>query len=277
MARNGEGELAVNKNKSVSRGMDDVGGPAAALYLDLLKKTLTDTLHAGEPDAAVGGPRFILDFRRHYIQGRAASMLPLIRLDNLQACVEDVLARAVPGDLIETGVWRGGATILMRAILKSYGVVDRHVWVADSFEGLPEPDPVRFPKEAKAHHSPVMQEAFGHLAAGIDEVRANFQRYGLLDEQVRFLPGWFEDTLPAAPIERLSILRLDGDYHDSTMVALQHLYDRVSPGGYIIIDDYGEDDWTYCREAVDTFRRERGITDAMMPVDTKCWYWRRSH
>lgn len=255
----------------------DTQGQAAALYLDLLKRTLTDTLHVDEPDPEVGGLRFIADFRRHYIQGRAVSMLPLARLDNLQACIEDVLERAVPGDLIETGVWRGGATILMRAVLKAHGVVDRHVWVADSFEGLPEPDAVRFPKEAKAHHGPVMREGYAHLAAGIDEVRSNFQRYGLLDEQVRFLPGWFKETLPTVPIERLAVLRLDGDYHDSTMVALQNLYDRVSPGGYVIVDDYGEDDWTYCRQAVDTFRRDRGIVDAMMRVDAKCWYWRRGH
>lgn len=249
----------------------------ADLDLDLLKRTLTDTHDTAEPDAEAGGLRYLADFQRHYIHGRAISMLPLRRLDHLQACIEDVLRCGTPGDLIETGVWRGGATILMRAVLAVHGDRDRNVWVADSFQGLPAPDPVRLPKEARAHDGPVLRDAFRHFAVGIEEVQANFQRFGLLDEQVRFLPGWFADTLPAAPIDRLAILRLDGDYHDSTRDALVHLYDRVAIGGYVIVDDYGEDDWTECRRAVDDFRRARGITDRLQQVDRRCWFWQRGH
>ena len=94
--------------------------------------------------------------------------------------------------------------------------------------------------------------------------------------RVRFLKGWFKDTLPAAPIDALSILRLDGDYYESTMDALTSLYDKVSVGGYIIVDDYGEDSWTYCRKAVDEFRRERGIEDPIHRVDSNCYYWKRT-
>ena len=245
------------------------------LYLDLLKKSVTDTLHGREPDAQAGGSRFIVDFLNHYMKGRASSMVPLVRLDQLQSCIEDVLRRGVPGDLLEAGVWRGGATIFMRGVLKAHGANDRLVWAADSFEGLPEPDAARFPKEAAAHHGPVMREAFGNLAAGLEVVKANFARYGLLDAQVRFLPGWFKDTLPSAPIDRLAVLRLDADYHDSTRDCLVHLYDKLSVGGYLIVDDYGESEWTYCRAAVDGFRAERGITDPMVQVDRSCWYWRR--
>src|SRR6187402_261157 len=110
-----------------------------ALYLDLLKKSLTDTLHSVEPDADAGGSRFIVDFLNHYIKGQALSMLPRGRLDHLQTCVEDVIRRDVPGDLLEAGVWRGGAVIFMRAVLAAHGVTDRCVWAADSFQGLPEP------------------------------------------------------------------------------------------------------------------------------------------
>jgi len=244
--------------------------------LDLLKKTITGTLHAREPDASADNRRYVVDFLNHYINGDAVSMLPIARLDQLQACVEDVIRSGVPGDLLEAGVWRGGAAIFMRAILQAHGVADRCVWAADSFEGLPQPDATRFPKEAAVHRGPVMSDAFGHFTASLETVQANFARFGLLDSQVRFLPGWFKDTLPQAPIERLAVLRLDGDYYESTWDCLVHLYDKLSIGGYLIVDDYGEDSWTDCRSAVETFRAERGIGEPMVQVDRACWYWRRS-
>jgi hypothetical protein len=246
------------------------------LYLDLLKKSITDTLHGQEPDAEVAGPRYIVDFMRHYIHGRAVSMVPRRRLDHLQACVDDVIQKNIPGDLMETGVWRGGVTILMRALLKLHGIEDRKVWAADSFQGLPEPDAERFPKESAAYRGPVMKDGFNRLAVDLDAVKANFARYGMLDSQVVFLPGWFKDTLPGAPIERLAVLRLDGDFYESTRDCLVHLYDKLSVGGYLIVDDYGEDQWTHCRAAVDEFRVDRGITDPLMRVDTGCWYWVRT-
>src|SRR5947209_863300 len=130
----------------------------------------------------------------------------MLRLSNLQFCVEDVLKNGVPGDLIETGVWRGGASILMRAVLKAHGVTDRRVWVADSFEGLPKPDHGTYAADTMdVHHR------YRHLAVCLDEVKRNFQKYDMLDEQICFLKGWFKDTLPIAPIEQLAVIRLDGD------------------------------------------------------------------
>lgn len=248
---------------------------STALYLDLLKKSLTDTLFNQEPNADDSQDRFIPDFVQHYIRGAAITMLPLARLDNLQHCVETVIKDGIPGDLIETGVWRGGATMFMQGILKAYEVRDRKVWVADSFEGLPVPDEKECPLEAKAHAGPVMSKLFNHLAVGIEDVQRNFEAYGLMDENVCFLKGWFKDTLPAAPIERLAVMRLDGDYYESTRDALHHLYHRLEPGGFVIIDDYGEDTWTYCRKAVEEFRTAQGITDPLIRVDSKCYFWRR--
>jgi hypothetical protein len=247
------------------------------LYLDLLKRCLTDTIFHREPDAdEENAPRFVEGFLRHYIRGPAVSMLPRARLDNLQFCIMDAIARSVPGDLIETGVWRGGATIFMRGVLKALGVTDRTVWVADSFEGLPVPDEQRFPVEAKTHRGPMMTKGYSHFAVSLEDVQQNFRAFGLLDGQVRFLKGWFRDTLPTAPIGRLAVMRLDGDYYESTMDGLVNLYDKLSVGGYAIIDDYGEDTWTYCRKAVDDFRSERRITDPLVRVDAKCYYWQRT-
>jgi hypothetical protein len=248
---------------------------ARALYLDLLKKTLTANIYADEPDLD-DAFNFLPEFIRHYIRGHAHTMVPIARLDNVQQCVEEVLANAVPGDLIETGVWRGGTTIFMRGILKAYEEQDRRVWVADSFEGLPEPDARRHPAEARAHHSKTMVEEYKRFAVSSHAVRKNFERYGLLDDRVRFLEGWFHDTLPSAPIEQLALLRLDGDYYESTMDALNGLYSKLSPNGYVIIDDYGEDLWTDCRKAVEDFRRTHEIADPVVRVDSKCSFWRKT-
>src|ERR1700733_11451567 len=227
------------------------------LYLDLLKRSLTGTLYGAEPDVENESQvTFWRDFIQHYIKGVAVSMLPIARFDNLQSCIASVVSDKVPGDLIETGVWRGGATIFMRAMLKALGETDRTVWVADSFEGLPEPDAEKFPIEAETHSGSLMTKVYDHFAVDLEAVKSNFRAYGMLDNQVRFLKGWFKDTLPTAPIGALAIMRLDGDYYESTTDALTNLYDKLSVGGYAIIDDYAEDAWTHCRRAVDDFRRQ---------------------
>jgi hypothetical protein len=249
---------------------------AADLYLNLLKRTLTNTIFESEPDIDDDEFRFTMQRVSHYVDSSAVSMIPLARFDNIRNCIESILRSGIPGDLIETGAWRGGATIFMRGVLKAYGVDDRLVWVADSFEGLPAPDPDLFPLEAKVQSGPVIQKSYHNLAVGLEEVKRNFLAYGLLDDQVRFLKGWFKDTLPNAPIGTLSLMRLDGDFYESTRDGLNSLYDRLSVGGYVIIDDYGEDSWTYCRKAVDEFRAERAIQDPLITVDSKCSYWQRT-
>jgi hypothetical protein len=246
------------------------------LYIDLLKKSLTNALFQSEPNIDVSDAQRTILHIQHYVESTAVSMLPQGRLDNIRFCIADVIKSGVPGDLIETGVWRGGATIFMRAILKVLNINDRTVWVADSFEGLPIPDKEQFPLEARIHKGSIIQNGFRNFAADLEEVKTNFKSYDLLDDQVRFLKGWFKDTLPVAPIGSLALMRLDGDFYESTMDALCGLYDRLSVGGYVIIDDYGEDSWTYCRKATDDFRRQRYIEDPMISVDSKCYYWQRS-
>jgi len=200
----------------------------------------------------------------------AHTMIGLKRLDNLQFCVDEAITNGVRGDLIETGVWRGGAAIFMRAMLKAYGVTDRCVWVADSFEGLPPPDGGKYPPDAGDR----LHEAT-ELAVSLEEVKANFERYGLLDNQVRFLKGWFRDTLPAAPIERLAVLRLDGDMYQSTMDALVNLYPKLSEGGYVIVDDYGA--IPACRQAVHDYRSANGITGEIRDIDWTGIFWQKGN
>jgi O-methyltransferase len=196
----------------------------------------------------------------------AETMIGAARLDNVARCCVRALRDGVPGDLIETGVWRGGATILMRGVLEALGDTGRTVWVADSFEGLPVPDE-RYPDDAGLDWSGI-----DVLKVDADAVRANFDRYGLLDDRVRFLEGWFADTLPVAPIEQIAVLRLDGDLYGSTMDALVSLAPKVAPGGFVIVDDYGG--WKSCRAAVDDYRAEHGIDAPIHAVDWTGVWWR---
>lgn len=251
---------------------EDAGDARAAreLYLGLMKVCLTNVIY-GDLNV-LHGQRIAYDEKLRS-EGRdwpacAHTMVGLARLDNVQFCVEDVLARGVPGDLMETGVWRGGTVILMRAILKAHGVTDRCVWAADSFAGLPLPNALKYPAD-----DGLTFNRFKELAVPLEEVQRNFRAYGLLDEQVRFLKGWFSDTLPRAPVRRLAVLRLDGDLYESTIGALDHCYPKLQKGGYVIIDDYG--DIAACRQAVDDYRGRHGITDEMMRVDWTAVYWKK--
>jgi O-methyltransferase len=202
------------------------------------------------------------------ISGYADTMIGLKRLNNLQSCVETVIQEGVPGDLIETGVWRGGACIFMRAVLAAYGVPDRKVYVADSFEGLPKPDSKTYPADKGDRH---YLKRF--MAISQEDVANNFRKYGLLDEQVVFIKGWFSDTLPNAPIEKLAVLRLDGDMYGSTMDALKALYPKLSRGGFCIIDDYA---LHRCKDAVDDFRNAYNIREEIKEIDWTGRYWRKS-
>jgi len=196
----------------------------------------------------------------------AHTMIGLKRLDNLQYCIETVLNEGVEGDFIETGVWRGGACIFMRGILAVYGIKNRKVFVADSFKGLPKPN------EKYSADIDDKGYTYKYLAVSKNEVEDNFRKYGLLDDKVIFIEGWFKDTLPTIPIEKLAILRLDGDLYESTIVALKNLYPKLSYGGFCIIDDYG---LTNCKYAVDDYRAKYNIKSEMKIIDSSSIYWRK--
>lgn len=186
------------------------------------------------------------------------------RLDHLQECIENIIDKNVEGDFIETGVWRGGSTIFMRALLKVYEIKDRSVWVADSFSGMPKP-------KDKSDGSDLSK--FLVLNVSLEQVKSNFEKYDLLDDQVKFLKGWFKDTLPKAPIKKLSLIRLDGDLYSSTMDSLNNLYNKLSLGGYVLIDEYY--DWPECKRAVDEFRKENSISDEIKKIDWSSAFWEK--
>ncbi len=266
----------------------------STLYLDLLKRTLT-RYDFGDLRYPVRARNVMLDRALRLIasclqplglsldrvrpfdpvlrdEGRgqaydAETMVGTKRLDNLEHCVTMVIKDGIPGDLLEAGVWRGGSAIFMRALLEALGDETRSVWAADSFQGLPRPDPSVSADRGDKHH-----QNFA-LAVSLDEVKSNFRKYGFLDARVKFLEGWFSETLPGAPIESLAVLRADGDMYASTMDILVPLYPKVSEGGFVIIDDYGA--IPACRQAVDDFRGANSITDPLITIDWTGVYWRK--
>lgn len=200
--------------------------------------------------------------------GSPYTMIGRARLDHLRWSMEQIVRCQIPGDFIECGVWRGGAVIFMRGFLAANSIPDRNVWVADSFQGLPAPS---LPEDEGLDMSAAV---YPMLAVSLDTVRDNFARHHLLDRQVRFLPGWFRQTLPAAPIEQLALLRIDGDLYESTRDALANLYHRVAQGGFVIVDDYHC--IPQCARAVEEFRRLHNITGPLERIDWTAVYWRKS-
>lgn len=201
--------------------------------------------------------------------GNADTMIGIKRLENIEHCVKEIFKNNIDGDLIETGVWRGGSVIYMKAVLDVLGDTSRKVFVADSFEGLPRPDLNKYLSDkGDLHHT------WKQLSIGVEIVKQNFAKYKLLDDRIVFLKGWFADTLPSAPIEKLSLLRLDGDMYGSTMDAIRPLYPKVSKGGFVIVDDYYA--VKGCREAISDFRSEFSIEDPLIPIDKSAVYWQKS-
>ena len=262
-----------------------------------------------------------------YDECHSLSMVGLARLDNIQACVEAILAEGIAGDFIETGCAKGGACILMRAVLRAHGERRRRVICCDAFsDSKPTAHPAvqvlaycilrplhlllvlasLVPSERwhlrlyaalmrLQHHFPVdtahvsrdtvrsflfflrrghlfVKPAVPPVGTGLAAVRSHFARLGLLDEQVCFVKGFFSETLPSAPVDRLALLRLDGDLYASTMDGLVHLYPKLTPGAFCIVDDYFSFD--ECRQAVDEYRAKHAITAEMTRIDNMSVFWR---
>ncbi len=243
---------------------------AAELYLDLLIRTLTNLIYE-DPNMDPWSAQAFSPAKRAVGQDWprvAHTMVGVSRLENVVNLVIQAVHEGVDGNLIETGVWRGGCCILMQGALTVLGETHRKVFVADSFEGLPKPDAAKYTADAGDQH-----HTFEQLAVSLEEVRANFAKYNLLADNVVFVKGFFEDTLPTLDTGPLAVLRLDGDMYGSTMVALEHLYPKLSPGGYLIVDDYGA--VPGCRRAVDDYRRAMGIEATVNQIDWSGIWWQK--
>lgn len=298
-------DVAVFVGELVDAGLVEQSSspdPMRDRYLALLKRSLANMLYAeneqrlwllfdkdGQPPADWPDHEHLRDIRYrepdafealmvakraghvvHRQPGRYAhTMVGLHGLTHIERLAERLFADQVPGDFVDAGIWRGGCGILMRALQHAFGEGHRRLWAADSFCGVP---PSASEPDLRSGLN-LTEARYPWMSASLRAVRDNFADHGLLDDGVRFLPGLFADTLPGSPIERIALLRVDGDLYESTMDCLEALYDRVSDGGFVIVDDYGA--FEPCREAVDAFRARRGITDPLVRANWTVVHWRK--
>jgi O-methyltransferase len=260
--------IKVQKPKSEK----DLSPEIRHMYLDCLAKSIINYYYV--PTGVYPGPTYGQKLTEYDLQhgnqwpDQGVSMIGLRALKTLGTLLDIVEKDDIEGDIVEAGVWKGGASMFMRGVLNSYDDQTRKIYVCDSFEGLPPPD-----EKYEADKGDILH-TYKYLAVDIDSVKGNFDRFGLTHANNVFVKGWFKDTLPGLPVEKISLLRLDGDLYSSTIETLDALYDKVSVGGYIFVDDYG---LHMCKKAVDDFRRSRGITSPIVQVtDTQKVYWRKS-
>lgn len=195
----------------------------------------------------------------------AETMIGVKRLDQFHNALRTCDVEQIKGDVLEAGIWRGGAVIFAAAYLSQSNPFSRRVIAADSFDGLPPPDS-RYPVDVGDLHSTI-----DFLRVSEKEVLANFRKFAVSTENVDFLPGWFEDTLPTVGNRNLAILRMDGDMYSSSSHILSALFDRVTPGGFVIVDDYA---LRGAREAVHDFLDGRGLSPEISDIDGIGAYFR---
>lgn len=196
---------------------------------------------------------------------KSLTMVSKLRLDNLEALIHKVVNNDIEGDLIETGVWRGGCSILISKVLTMLGS-DKKVFAADSFKGLPPPNERYIHDDGDYHHK------LDYLAVDLETVYDNFVRFEC-EPNYYFVEGWFKDTLHKLD-NKFSLIRLDGDMYESTINALDALYPKLSIGGYCIIDDYRG--VPNCPFAVNYYRDKFNITDKMIEIDNTAVYWQKT-
>lgn len=178
------------------------------------------------------------------------TMLSFPKVVTLQACCDRVRTDRIPGDVVECGVWKGGAAALLIRHLRAD--TQRQFWLYDSWEGLP-------PATALDVRVDGLRGQAGLFSASQDRVeKLLFSQERADPSRVHLVPGWFESTLvETVNRERpIALLHIDCDYYQSVRFCLEHLYPFVAPGGVVLIDDYA--DWAGCRRAVDEFLVSEG-------------------
>lgn len=175
----------------------------------------------------------------------------LISLYNL---VQRANTQDVPGDIVECGVWNGGSAVMMASAMQdaSMPVPQRSIWLFDSFQGLPPPSERDGDAEQESYFE-------GWCKGDQANVERAFNTFDLPLSNVKIVPGWFNDTLHTAAVSQIAVLHIDADWYDSVKIVLDTFYDRVAPGGFVMLDDYGY--WKGCDRAVADFFTERGITN----------------
>lgn len=210
------------------------------------------------------------EFLEIYADCAAYTMTSIERMHGLWASVRHIVRHAIPGDLVECGVWRGGSSMLIARTLLSLGEPQRRLWLYDTFAGMTEPSE----RDVEYTGRRIVQgwdrirgdrESPYFALSGLPEVRANMSSTGYPDSLIAYAVGPVEETIPTTAPEQIALLRLDTDWYESTRHELEHLWPRVHIGGVMIVDDYGH--WVGAREAVDEYFTGRGDAPLLVRLD----------
>jgi cephalosporin hydroxylase len=185
-----------------------------------------------------------------------------VKLDHLDRVLHTIGDEKVPGDLLECEPGRGGAAVYMRGYLEAAGLPGRDVWVAGTFRSSPAGRPPR----------PLTEGGIDDLLADLTQVRSAFDRFGLLDDRVRFLQGELDASLADAAITEIALVRIGAGIGAEAANVLDRVYDRLSDGGFVVVEDASEPG---CEQAVDTFRSRRKITSPIERIGWSGLSWRK--
>ena len=213
---------------------------------------------------------------RLFLKVKPYTMISLHRLLNIYELSESVEKNKLKGAFVECGVWKGGCSAVMAYVAKKVKS-NRKIWLFDSFEGLPEPtgkDGTRAKNFASNRTSGSLKTINKNVGT-IQHVKRIFSKLRINMTNVNIRKGWFQHTLPKAKKEigDIAILRLDGDWYESTKVCLENLYDPVVQGGFVVIDDYGT--WEGCKKAVDEFFKKRNLKVKLIKTDNTEFYFKK--
>jgi hypothetical protein len=261
-------ELRRSAPRAPRRAAPPVAAGAAAGPPGLSGPAVPAPADTGEPPPLKLPADYDDEARETIREVRPYTMTSPERLNALVLAVRYVTRHRIPGAIVECGVWRGGSMQAAARTLLSAGATDRDLYLFDTFEGMPPPTERDRRRDGESAADLMARQGRDRpiwAVATLEDVRAGFERLPYPQERVHYVPGRVEETIPGGAPEQIAILRLDTDWYASTRHELEHLYPRLSPGGVLLIDDYGW--WQGSREAVDEFLEKTGARLLLLRMD----------
>lgn len=216
---------------------------------------------------------FDLDFEKEFIEihnkVKDFTMTVLSTQHGLYRAVKYIAENNIEGDIVECGVWRGGSSMTIALTLKNLNKTDKKMYMFDTYTGMSEPTDKDVSAEGqsadKKWEASKKQDFNTWAYASLEEVKHNMETTGYPQEKIIFIKGKVEDTIPKTIPEKISLLRLDTDWYESTKHELEHMFPRLVKGGVLIIDDYGN--WQGAKTAVDEYFKKHGIKMLLNRLD----------
>lgn len=230
-----------------------------------LEKNYNLIINSAPRELSTNEKEFLLKYKKFVDSPNIYSMCESKDIDQIKILLENIIRNNIPGCIVETGIWKGGMAMWMKAILMHHNN-NRNIYLYDIFGKFPPPSN---PKDNYIHS--ITDVLFEH-APTVTDVQHNFQKFGLFDSDIKFIIGDIINTVPQNQLDQIALLHCDSDYYESTKVVLENFYWKISKGGYIIIDDYNNE-YLACKQAVDEFRTKYNIYTPIIKISEGSVYW----